>query len=293
MAVYSIRELEKLSGIKAHTIRIWEKRYKLIEPHRTNTNIRYYTDANLKKILNVAVLNRQGIKISHIAMLSDQELKEEIKRATGTTSSHQTLVDSLVVAMIDLDQYILESIVDKSISKIGFQETVTGVLYPFLKKVGILWQSGEANPAQEHFVSNLIRQKIIAATNRLPNTFHPDAKKFILMLPEGEWHEIALLFAQYLLKEAHHQVIYLGQSVPYSDVLASGAAMQFDYLVVSFTTNRPGFDSMVCLNDLGGAFPDKKILFFSESPEIHPAGLAKNLIHIHTIQDFTGFISDL
>ncbi len=293
MAVYSIRELEKLSGIKAHTIRIWEKRYKLIEPHRTNTNIRYYTDANLKKILNVAVLNRQGIKISHIAMLSEQELKEEIKRATGTTSSHQTMVDSLVIAMIDLDQYILESIIDKSISKIGFQETVTGVLYPFLAKVGILWQSGEVNPAQEHFVSSLIRQKMIAATDRLPNTFHPDAKKFILMLPEGEWHEMALLFAHYLLKASHHQVIYLGQSVPYSDVLATGAAMQFDYLVVSFTTNRPGFNPMVCLNDLGGAFPDKKILFFSESPEIQPAGLAKNLIHIHTIQDFTGFISDL
>ena len=136
MAVYSIRELEKLSGIKAHTIRIWEKRYKLIEPHRTNTNIRYYTDANLKKILNVAVLNRQGIKISHIAMLSEQELKEEIKRATVSTSSHQTLVDSLVIAMIDLDQYILESIIDKSISKNGFQETVTGVPLSVYQKGG-------------------------------------------------------------------------------------------------------------------------------------------------------------
>ncbi len=194
MAVYSIRELEKLSGIKAHTIRIWEKRYKLIEPHRTNTNIRYYSDANLKKILNVAVLNRQGMKISHIAMLTDLELKEAILREMGSTSSQETLVDSLVVAMIDLDQYILDSIINKSISKIGLKDTVTGVLYPFLNKVGILWLSEKVNPAQEHMVSSLIRQKIIAATDKLPNTFSPAAKKFVLMLPEGEWHEIVPAF---------------------------------------------------------------------------------------------------
>ncbi|MDX2431245.1 MAG: MerR family transcriptional regulator, partial [Bacteroides sp.] len=236
MAVYSIRELEKLSGIKAHTIRIWEKRYKLIEPHRTNTNIRYYSDANLKKILNVAVLNRQGMKISHISLLTDQELKEAIIRETRTTSSHETLVDSLIVAMIDLDQYILDSIINKSISKLGLKETVTEVLYPFLAKVGILWQSEKVNPVQEHLVTSLIRQKIIAATDKLPSTFFPEAKKFVLMLPEGEWHELALLLAQYMVREANHEVIYLGQSVPYSDVLATGASMPFDYLMVSFTT---------------------------------------------------------
>ena len=230
MAVYSIKDLEKLSGIKAHTIRIWEKRYGLIEPHRTNTNIRYYTDANLKKILNVAGLNRHGMKISHIAMLSDLELREAILRETSSTSSHETLVDSLVVAMIDLDPYMLDSIIEKSISKIGFKETVTEVLYPFLTKIGVLWLSEEVNPAQEHLITSMIRQKIFAATDKLPNTFQAGSKKFLLMLPEGEWHEIALLFAQYLIKEAGQQVIYLGQSVPYSDVLATGASMHFDYI---------------------------------------------------------------
>ena len=293
MAVYSIRELEKLSGIKAHTIRIWEKRYRLIEPHRTNTNIRYYTDANLKKILNVAVLNRQGMKISHIAMLSDLELKEAIMHETASTSSHETLVDSLVVAMIDLDPYILNSIIEKSTSKIGFKETVTSVLYPFLHKVGLLWQSEKVNPAQEHLVSSLIRQKIIAATDKLPSTFDPNGKKFLLMLPEGEWHEIALLFAQYLLQEAKHDVIYLGQSVPYSDVLATGASIPFDYIMVSFTTNRPGYDSMVCLKDLGGAFPDKKILYFSGLIDIPPSGLTENHLSLQSVQDLTDFLNDL
>ena len=293
MAVYSIRELEKLTGIKAHTIRIWEKRYELIEPHRTNTNIRYYSDANLKKILNVAILNRQGMKISHIAMLSDLELREAIMNETASTSSHETMIDSLVVAMIDLDPYILNDIIDKSASKIGFRETVTSVLYPFLHKIGLLWLSEQVNPAQEHLVSSLIRQKIIAASEKLPNTFDPGGKKFLLMLPEGEWHEIGLLFAQYLVKEARHEVLYLGQSVPYSDVLATGAAMHFDYILISFTTNRPGFDSTVCLKDLGGAFPDKKILYFTGMVEIPPAELTENHLHLHSAQDLSDFLNDL
>jgi len=226
-------------------------------------------------------------------MLSDLELKEAIMHETASTSSHDTLVDSLVVAMIDLDPYILNSIIEKSTSKIGFRETVTSVLYPFLHKVGILWQSEKVNPAQEHLVSSLIRQKIIAATDKLPSTFDPGGKKFLLMLPEGEWHEIGLLFAQYLLKDAKHEVIYLGQSVPYSDVLATGASIPFDYIMVSFTTNRPGFDSILFLKDLGGAFPDKKILYFSGLIEISPAGLTENHIPLRTVQDLTDLLNDL
>lgn len=293
MAVYSIKDLEKLSGIKAHTIRIWEKRYELIEPHRTNTNIRYYTDANLKKILNVAVLNRQGMKISHIAELSDLELKEAIKQETSDTSSHKTLIDSLVVAMIDLDQYIFSSLIEKSVSKMGFRDTVIHVLYPFLYKVGILWLADKVNPAQEHLVSSLIRQKIIAATDKLPDPHKPNAKKFLLMLPEGEWHEIALLFAQYLIKEANHEVLYLGQSVPYSDVLATGAAVHFDYILIAFTTNRPGFDVMVCLKDLGGAFPDKKILYLPGRLNISPSALTDAHVPLNSIDDLSEFLSEL
>ncbi|MFH0759297.1 MAG: MerR family transcriptional regulator [Bacteroidota bacterium] len=293
MAVYSIKELERLSGIKAHTIRIWEKRYNLIDPHRTNTNIRYYTDNDLKRILNVAVLNRQGIKISNIARLNDQELKEEIVRVNRSAHSQDGVVDSLIIAMIDLDEYKLESIIDKSILKVGFKSTVIDVLYPFLDKVGILWQAGDVNPAQEHFVSNLIRQKIIASTDNLPNTFNPKGRRFILLLPEGEWHEITLLFAQYLLKEANHEVIYLGQSVPYTDVLSTGAAKDFNCILVSSTTSQPGFDFFVYLKDLGGAFPDKKILYFSGSLEEYPKRLSSNHIRLHNLKDFLDYIAEL
>jgi DNA-binding transcriptional MerR regulator len=293
MAVYSIRELEKLSGIKAHTIRIWEKRYNLIDPYRTHTNIRYYTDNDLKKILNVAALNRQGIKISNIARLNDQEMKEEIIRLSRKSLSQDTTVDSLIIAMIDMDEYKLEAIVDRSISKIGIKSTMTDVLSPFLEKVGILWQSGDVNPAQEHFVSNLIRQKIIASIDKLPKTFNPRAKKFMLLLPEGEWHEIALLLAYYLLKEAQQEVIYLGQSVPYEDVLSTGAVKQFDFILVSSTTAQPEFDFLLYLKDLGGAFPDKKILYFSGFLGAQSHELSENHNQIRSIHDFTDFIRDL
>jgi DNA-binding transcriptional MerR regulator len=293
MAVYSIKELENLSGIKAHTIRIWEKRYKLIKPHRTNTNIRYYTDEDLKKILNVAVLNRQGIRISNIARLNDLELKEEIIRISRSNYSHNTVIDSLVIAMVDLDEYKFAAIVEKSISSIGFKPTVTDVLYPFLDKVGILWQSGDIYPAQEHFISNLLRQKIISAIDRLPNTFNPTAKKFLLLLPEGEWHEIALLFAFYLLREANHEVIYLGQSVPYSDVLSIGAAKKLDYLLVSSTTVQPGFDFVLYLKDLGVAFPDKKILYFSAMGGAELLELSRNQIRLNSVNDLSGLLENL
>jgi DNA-binding transcriptional MerR regulator len=293
MAVYSIKELENLSGIKAHTIRIWEKRYNLIEPHRTNTNIRYYTDDDLKKILNVAVLNRQGIKISNIAKLNELELREEIIRVSSSSKSQDNILESMIISMIDLDEYKLEAIIDKSISKKGFRDTVTDIFYPFLQRVGILWQSGNANPAQEHFVSNLIRQKIISATDKLPNVYSPKAKKFLLLLPEGEWHEIALLFAQYLLKESDQEVIYLGQSVPYSDVLSTGATKSFDYIMVSSTTTQPEFDFVLYLKDLGGAFPDKKILYFSTFLDEKPADLTDNHIPLHSISEFTDFLAGL
>ena len=293
MAVYSIKELEKLSGIKAHTIRIWEKRYSLIEPHRTNTNIRYYTDENLKKILNVAVLNRHGIKISSIARLNDLELKEEILRVSETSDPSNTVIDAMVLSMIDLDEYKLEAMIDKSINKIGFKSTVIDVLYPFLDKVGILWQSGDVYPAQEHFVSFLIRQKIIGATDRLSNTFNQNGKKFLLLLPEGEWHEIALLFAQYLIKEANHEVIYLGQSVPYSDVLAIGASKRLDYILFSSSICHTGFKLDRYLEDLGGAFPDKKILYCANNKGELSSESSKNLVHLQEIIDLYDFLQHI
>lgn len=293
MAVYSIKELENLSGIKAHTIRIWEKRYNLIEPHRTTTNIRYYTDQELKKILNVAMLNRQGIKISNIARLNDNELKEEILRVTSSNTQTENIIDTLIITMIDMDELKFNTIFNKAISKNGFTETITKIIYPFLDRVGILWMAGDVNPAQEHFVVNLIRQKIITATDKFTNIYNPNAKKFMLFLPEGEWHELGLLFSLFLIKEAGHEVIYLGQSVPYSDVLATGAAREFDHILVSSTTPQPEFDFVTYLKDLGGAYPDKRILYFAGYMNDEPDYFGNNYYQLKNISDLQDYMSKI
>jgi len=293
MAVYSIKELENLSGIKAHTIRIWEKRYNLIEPHRTTTNIRYYTDQELKKILNVAMLNRHGIKISNIARLNDKELKEEILRVTTSNQSVENIIDTLIVSMIDMDELKFNSIFNKTISKKGFSKSITEVIYPFLDRIGVLWLAGDVNPAQEHFVSNLIRQKIISAIDGFNDVFNPNAKKFMLFMPEGEWHELGLLFSLFLIKEAGHEVIYLGQSVPYSDVLATGAAREFDHILVSSTVPQPEFDFITYLKDLGGAYPDKRILYFAAFLNDGPDYFGKNYLQLKDISDLQDYLDKI
>lgn len=293
MAVYSIRDLENLSGIKAHTIRIWEKRYNLIEPHRTTTNIRYYTDHELKKILNVAVLNKHGIKISNIAKLSDVELKDEIMRVSDANPDLKHAVDSLIVAMIDMDEIKFSSILSKSVSKKGFKDSMLEIVYPFLNRIGVMWQAGEVNPVQEHFVSYLIRQKMIAAIDDMSNVFRTDAQSFLLFLPEGEWHEIGLLFASYLIKETGHRVIYLGQSVPYADVLATGATSQVDHLLLAGVTSQPEFDYINYLQDLGGAFPDKKILFFARFLEDKTLDLPTNFRYLNCVPDLVEYLEEI
>jgi len=293
MAVYSIKDLESLSGIKAHTIRIWEKRYNLIKPHRTSTNIRYYTDKDLKKILNIALLNRHGIKISNIAKLNDLELKDEIMRLAASTDSRQNIIDSMIMAMVELDEIRFLAILNKSISKIGFKEAIIQVVYPFLNKTGVLWQAGDISPAQEHFVSNLIRQKILTAIDGFPHHYNPESKRFILLLPEGEWHEIGLLFCFYLIREAGHEAIYLGQSVPYSDLLATGATKNFDYILLSSTTPRPEFNFQGYLEDLGVAFPDKSILYYSYVLKEKPVELGSHHVHLNDLKAFVRFLENL
>ncbi|MEQ9302640.1 MAG: MerR family transcriptional regulator, partial [Marinoscillum sp.] len=163
MSTFSIRDLEHLSGIKAHTLRIWEQRYELIKPKRTDTNIRYYDDHDLKLILNVALLKENGIKISKIAEMSDGELQREVLKLTERNLRYPEQIHALTISMVDLDEDRFNKIISSNILKLGFEKTMMNVIYPFLSKIGILWQTSAINPAQVHFISNLVRQKLIAA----------------------------------------------------------------------------------------------------------------------------------
>jgi DNA-binding transcriptional MerR regulator len=239
MANYSIKDLENFTGIKAHTIRIWEKRYNLVEPKRTCTNIRYYDDDDLKKLLNVSILNRHGFKISNIANFSDSMINEKIYDLSQSANDDISQVESLVVAMIDLDESKFDKVFNTTVINYGFEETVLKLIYPFFEKVGILWQIGSINPAQEHFISNLIRQKMIMAIEGLMPSISNQSKSFLLFLPEGEHHELGLIFYHYLTKKYNHKVIYLGESVPLDALTEVFKNHKFDYILTSFTTPLP------------------------------------------------------
>ena len=260
MSEYSIRELEKLSGIKAHTIRIWEKRYNLISPKRTSTNIRFYSDEDLKKILNISMLNRNGLKISKIAGMNRDELTNQVSVVAGDIWSFETQIESLLLATIDLDEKMFEKILSKCIIQMGFEDTIINVVYPFLNRIGILWQTGNINPAQEHFISNLIRQKLIVAIDGIILRDNHDCKKFILFLPDGELHEIALLFIYYLIKKRGHKAIYLGQSVPMDDVRSVYDVFEPDYLVTYFTASIQFKDLQNRIKEYHELFSDAKLL---------------------------------
>lgn len=259
MAHYSIKDLERLSGIKAHTIRIWEKRYNLINPARTDTNIRRYSDTDLKKILNVSILNRSGIKISRIAAMEESEITEKILIVSRDSSEYDNLIENLVITMMDLDDERFEIMLSRAIMQIGFEETILKIVYPFLERIGFLWQTGAINPVQEHFISNLVRQKMIVAVDSVIPSKHPDPKHFVLFLPEGELHELGLLFYNYLLLKRGHKVTYLGQWVPMQDMAAAISVINADYLLTSIVTIHSGEKLNKYLAELSSTFEDLTI----------------------------------
>jgi len=259
MASYSIKELENLSGIKAHTIRIWEKRYGIIKPARTDTNIRYYCDSDLKRLLNIAMLNRVGIRISDISKLSDTEMTEKVLSVSGDSTSSESNIENLIIAMVEMDEYKFDKILSRYIMHEGFENTVIRVIFPFFEKIGLLWQTGSINPAHEHFVSNLFRQKLMVAIDNIVVPDSQAAQKFIMFLPEGEYHELALLFYNYLIKKSGKLVYYLGSSIPFDDVLETSKMVNPNYLFTSLTSSLNMEEVSDYLKQLSESFPFQKI----------------------------------
>ena len=260
MSTFSIKDLEHLSGIKAHTIRIWEQRYELIKPKRTETNIRFYDETDLKHILNVALLKDNGFKISKIAQMTTGEMQREVLRLTERNLKYPEQIHALTISMVDLDEERFEKIISTSILKFGFEKCMLHVIYPFLSKIGILWQTGAINPAQEHFISNLVRQKLIVAVDGQYNSRKENSKKFVLYLPEGELHEIGLLFADYIIKSREGRTFYLGQSLPLQDLIEITNIHKPDYLFTIITTTPGPASIQKYIDTIAEKFPNTQIL---------------------------------
>lgn len=291
MSSYSIKDLEQLSGIKAHTLRIWEQRYNLLSPKRTDTNIRFYDDQDLKLILNVALLNDNGVKISKIASMDSTEIREEVMKLTERSLTHDDQIHALTICMIEMDEDRFDKILSTNIIKLGFEQTMMNIIYPFMSKIGVLWQTGAINPAQEHFISNLVRQKLIVAIDG--QIAKGGGKKFLLFLPEGELHETSMLFASYLIKNKGHKVIYLGQSTPYEDLLSVYNLHQPEYLLTVITTSPSSDYVQEYLNSLSKRFPDAQILVTGYQVIGQDLVFPANVRLLNYIRDIKEFLEEL
>lgn len=257
MNAFTIKDLENLSGIKAHTIRIWEQRYNFLKPQRTDTNIRYYSNDELKTVLNIALLNKYGFKISHIDRMQPDEIKAKILSLGDAKAIQERIVNELVQEMVDLNIEKFEKILANYISSRGIEKTVIHIIFPFLEKIGILWLTGHINPAQEHLVTNVIRQKLIVAIETTITHLKVD-KTIILFLPEGEHHELGLLFMYYMLKNRGIQTIYLGANVPVKDVSYLVGIKKPDIVFTHLTATSSSFNFEKFLNSINLQFPSIK-----------------------------------
>ncbi len=237
MNSFTIKDLENLSGIKAHTLRIWEQRYNFLKPERTFTNIRYYSNNELKTILNIALLNKYGYKVSHIDKMTNTEIREKVLTLNQQEAQQERIVNELVQHMVDLNTKAFEETLSSYILARGIERTITQIIFKYMEKIGILWLTNHINPAQEHLVTNIIRQKLIVGIEGVSSPLKIN-KTILLFLPEAEYHEMGLLFMYYLLKSRGIEVIYLGTNVPLADVGYVVKVKKPDFLYCHIT--RPG-----------------------------------------------------
>ncbi len=215
MAVYSIKDLEKLSGVKAHTLRIWEKRYGILAPKRTATNVRYYLDGDLMTLLNISLLNKQGIKISKIAEMSPCEIQKKVAEISEIDESFEGQLDALTISLLELDEEKALKIIDKNIEQLGFRETMLEVIYPLLDKLVLMWLSGSVSAVHEKFVTHLIKRKCCSEIDKLRIT---RKETFLIYLPENEANDLSLLFLHYIIKSFGYRIVDAGANVSLADL---------------------------------------------------------------------------
>jgi len=254
MYSFSIKDLEHLSGVKAHTIRMWEQRYNLLEPQRTDTNIRFYNGDDLKLLLNVSILQEFGYKISAICSMGDAEMKKIIQEKSKFDEEEKHLLNILKISMINYDETLFQSVLANYLKDHSLEQTFNSILIPFLSMVGVLWQTDSICPAQEHFISNLIRQKVYCSIDTLANETVQHERTFVLYLPENEIHDIGLLMMHYIIKAKGYRSIYLGTSVPFADILQVQQRLGDVDFVSFFTTHPSTNDALKYLSKIEEAF---------------------------------------
>ena len=245
-STFSIKNLENLSGIKAHTLRIWEKRYNLLEPERTDTNIRRYSLDSLKRLLNVTLLYNHGFKISKIASLNEDEIPELVRSIALKSNSEQVAINAFKLSMINFDYDLFDTNYNEILQHHDFQYVFLNVFMPLMRELGILWQTGAISPSHEHFITNLIKQKIHLQTETLQRKKpqRGDHPIFVIFLPENEIHELGVLYLNYLILNSGFRTIFLGQSLQTSS-LETLYSYNSKFYFVSYLTVEPNKEEIM------------------------------------------------
>lgn len=292
MNAFTIKDLENLTGVKAHTIRIWEQRYSFLKPQRTDTNIRYYNNEELKTILNIALLNKYGYKISHIDRMSEAEMREKIVTLSNTQAQQERIINDLIQHMIDLKLEEFEDVLDNYIKVKGIEKTINYIIFPFMERIGVLWITDHINPAQEHLVSNIIRQKLIVGIENVSSSIQIN-KTILLFLPEGEYHELGLLFIQYLLKSRGIQSLYLGANVPLEDVAYVASIKHPDYLYTHLTSVSNSFSFERFLTQLTRLIDEVPIVISGRLTQAYEKKIPAKINFKRSLSEVIEFISSI
>ncbi len=292
MNSFTIKDLENITGIKAHTIRIWEQRYSFLNPQRTETNIRYYSNTELKTVLNIALLNKYGFKISHIDKLSESQMKEKILELSQVQAQHERLVNEMINCMVDMNIDDFEALLDNFIMSKGIEKAIIQIIFPFLERIGILWTTNHINPGQEHLVTNIIRQKLIVGIE----TCSPHAlngKSVLLFLPEGEHHELGILFTYFLLKSRGTKVVYVGANVPLKDIEFIAKFKKPSFLYTHLTSVAHNFNFEKFLINAHHRMPDMQMVVSGALTQFYKKRVPPNVSLKKSLTDVMDYISAL
>ncbi len=280
-----------MSGIKAHTLRIWEQRYQLLAPKRTTTNIRYYDDADLKNLLNVALLYQEGYKISKIAKLPPDQVAHEVLKVTEADLGQDQFMSQLIIAMVELDESLFERVLSRAVLQLGFPAAVQQIVYPFLNKIGLLWQTGNITPAHEHFISQLIRQKMLVAIDGQRLTKDAAAPKVLLYLPEGELHELSLLYSHFQFRATGFRTLYLGQHLPLEDLIKAAKQYEPHYICSVFTTSPVRDEVESYLSRLLEQLPDVQLMLSGYILQPFQQNLPKRVTYFESLESFERWLA--
>jgi DNA-binding transcriptional MerR regulator len=288
MDLFSISQLSRYSGIKPHTIRIWEKRYNALKPVRSEGNTRYYDNSQLRRLLNIVSLADTDHKISELCGMPDKKLfgliNQTIEESISSTGRHEYFISQLIAAGMSYDEQHFDKIFGSCVVRYGLRETYTKVIYPMLVRIGLMWSGDSVPPANEHFMSNLVKQKIIAAIDSLP-PFKPSANKWLLFLKENELHELGLLFASWVIRLSGAQVIYLGADVPFVSLAEAIKATKPRYLLFFLVHyDEPAIIQDYC-KQLAASFTGDRIFVSGDSRLLGQLPTGKKMQWLKTVDE--------